>query len=719
MKFSAYFTLISYLMAGTGLVAASLTNAISPVFLVGVGALTFLSFFLNLQGKTINISRFIWNSIAAVILAAGLIDYLLISQSLIDTSVRFLTLLMVAKLFDLKTSRDYAALYLLTFFQLLAAAASTVNLSFLFALALYILTGIWALTLFNLKKEWEERSAPHKEMAKNILGPYFFIVTAGLAVLSLIITLSLFFVIPRMGVGFFPKQTPDTLKISGFSEKIDMGELGPVKLDPAIVMRVKLQPPLPPPLLKGGLGGLYFRGISFDTYNGTQWLQTLNKMMPLKKTQDGVWRLADSISWSEAGSAILTQTILLEPIETNVLFAAWDGAGVSGNFRNVVTDTMGAFYLPTASYSRIEYTAYSLLPASPPPPVPLWGQISNLSPEKGNKGGGKQDYREEVPLQYLQLPDGLERVSDLAIKITSDKKTPLDKATAIEQYLKRNYRYTLNPGIPDRSTRGQEGIGKNPVEDFLFSTKEGYCEQYANAMAVMLRTIGIPSRLVTGFLPGEWNKFGNYLIIRKRDAHSWVEAYMPDAGWVIFDSTPSAEAVGEMPAATSLITLYIDSLKWRWNRYIVNYSFQDQLNFAKAIENKGRSALSKLRWSFNIKSVHYTWKDMLIFVTAAVITAIILIITTRIVWKPKDMAKWPNAPFFYKDMLRLLAQKGRIKKPGETALEFADAADMEEVKAITDIYYNIRFGGHKATDEEQSIISVYLKAIKNYKQQVI
>ena len=424
-------------------------------------------------------------------------------------------------------------------------------------------------------------------------------------------------------------------------------------------------------------------------------------MMPLQRDNSGIWRIKASKSQRVKVPEILTQTILLEAIETNVLFTAWEGVGVSGNFRNVVTDTMDAFYLPATPYSRIEYTAYSLLPAPPKSIV------------------AKQDYWKETPLQYLQLPSGLERVSDLAINIASDKKTPLDKATAIEQYLKRNYRYTLNPGIPDRSIRGQEGIGKNPVEDFLFFTKEGYCEQYANAMAVMLRTIGIPSRLVTGFLPGEWNKFGNYLIIRKRDAHSWVEAYMPDAGWLIFDPTPSAEAVGEMSAATPFITLYIDSLKWRWNRYIVNYSFQDQLNFAKAIENKGQSALSKLRWSFNIKSVHYTWKDMLIFVTAAVIAAIILIITTRIVWKPKDRAKWPKAPFFYKDMLRLLAQKGKIKKPGETALEFADAADREEVKAITDIYYNIRFGGHKATDEEQTILSIHLKAIKNYKQQVI
>jgi transglutaminase-like putative cysteine protease len=408
----------------------------------------------------------------------------------------------------------------------------------------------------------------------------------------------------------------------------------------------------------------------------------------------------DSISGSEG---ILTQKILLEPIETNVLFAAWDGAGVSGNFRNVVTDKMDAFYLPAAPYSRIEYIAYSILPA---PPKSIMA---------------KQDYGKEAPLQYLQLPDGLERASALAINITSDKKTPLDKARAIEQYLKTNYRYTLNPGIPDRSIRGQEGIGKNPVEDFLFFTKEGYCEQYANAMAAMLRSIGIPSRFVTGFLPGEWNKFGNYLIIRKRDAHSWVEAYMPDAGWVIFDPTPSAEAIGVISAATPLLTLYIDSLKWRWNRYIVNYTFQDQLNFAKAMETNMRSLVTQtFRFDFfKAKTLSYRWKDMLIFVTAAVLAIIILIIARRIVWGAKDRARWPKTPLFYKDMLLLLAQKGKIKKPGETALEFADAADIQGIKDITDIYYNVRFGGHKPTDEEQTTISIHLKAIKNYKQQVI
>ena len=367
MRFSQYFIIISHLIACAGLIAVSLTDIINPVFLIGISLVVLLSLFLSIKGRHLTIPRFIWNSLAVIILAAGLIDYLFVSRSLIDVSVRFLTILMAAKLFDLKTNRDYAVLYILTFFQLLSASASTVNISFLFVLALYILTGIWALTIFNLKKDWEEKGTPHKEMAKNILGPYFFITTAGLAGLSLIITLSLFFIIPRMEVGFFSRQTADVLKVSGFSEKVDLGELGPIKLDPTIVMRVEL-----PDYKAYTAPRLYFRGVSFDTYKAAQWQQTIKETMPLKKGQDGVWR-AVSVEWSRIRADILTQIILLEPIETNVLFAASNGIGVSGNFKSVMADRTGSLYLPAPSYSRIEYTAYSILPPPSKPILPEQG----------------------------------------------------------------------------------------------------------------------------------------------------------------------------------------------------------------------------------------------------------------------------------------------------------------------------------------------------------
>lgn len=681
MNFSTYFIIISYLMAAAGLLAVSLTEVINPLFLTAISGVTILSLLLSIKGKPFNIPGFIWNSIAVIILTAALMDYLFVSRSLADVSVRFLTILMVAKLFDLRTNRDYAILYILTFFQLLAASASTINISFLLVLALYILTGIWALTIFTLKKDWEEKKGLHKEPSKNILGPYFFIATAGLAALSLLITLSLFFIIPRMGVGFFSRQTADTVKVSGFSEKVDLGDIGPIKLDPTIMMRVELPGGKTPPLSR-----LYFRGMSFDIYDNAQWQQTIKEKTLLKRDGSGIWRVKQQMAGSED---ILTQTILLEPIETNVIFAASYGIGVSGNFRNVLADSAGSFHLPSPSYSRVEYTAYSVL--SPPPKA--------IFPE--------QDYLTGIEPQYLQVSSGLEMVYGLAKDITADKKTPFEKAAKIEEYLKRNYRYTLTPG---------KGEGKNPVEDFLFYTKEGYCEQYATAMTLMLRAIGIPSRLVTGFLPGEWNKFGNYLIIRQRDAHSWVEAYMPESGWATFDPTPPAEAVGAAPPQTSIITLYFDSLKWRWSRYIINYSLRDQINFAKAFEAKGRSMASKLRWETfgnQFKAVEGYKREILILMTLSLMVLLaLLIVIIRIVRKRAEKAIWHKTPLFYKTMLMFLEKKGKIKKNNETALEFARSINIKEVNVITDIYYKVRFGKHKLKNNEKDKISAYLAVIK-------
>ena len=353
-----------------------------------------------------------------------------------------------------------------------------------------------------------------------------------------------------------------------------------------------------------------------------------------------------------------------------------------------MADRTGSLYLPAPSYSRIEYTAYSILP---PPSKPIL-------PE--------HDYPEGVPSEYLHIPPGLERVSNLARDITMEKTTPFEKAAAIEEYLIKNFHYTLNP---------VKGSGKNPVEDFLFYTKEGYCEQYATTMAMMLRGVGIPSRLVTGFLPGEWNKFGNYLIIRQRDAHSWVETYMPDSGWATFDPTPPAEAVGAMPPATSVITLYIDSLKWKWNRYIINYSFRDQINFAKTVEGKGRSILSNLRWNTLVSQVSTAGglhKNLFIVIAVSMISALIL---TTIIWRlgrPGEETKRSKVPSFYKSMLSILSKKGKIKKAGATALEFARDVNIEEVETITDIYYNVRFGGHRLTEKEQGEIMDYLRSIK-------
>lgn len=124
----------------------------------------------------------------------------------------------------------------------------------------------------------------------------------------------------------------------------------------------------------------------------------------------------------------------------------------------------------------------------------------------------------------------LQRIRDLALQVTAGKDNAYDKAQAIETYLRTNYTYTLSPIQPPRDA--------DPIDYFLFTSKEGYCEYFATAMGDMLRALGIPTRLVNGYGPGSFDeKLGRY-VVRESDAHTWVEVYYPRYGWIPFEPTP-------------------------------------------------------------------------------------------------------------------------------------------------------------------------------------
>ncbi|MFD0715036.1 DUF4129 domain-containing transglutaminase family protein [Paenibacillus sp. GCM10027626] len=146
---------------------------------------------------------------------------------------------------------------------------------------------------------------------------------------------------------------------------------------------------------------------------------------------------------------------------------------------------------------------------------------------------------------YLELPRGLpDRVRDLAISITAEEKTPYEKARAIESYLRSNFRYTNEPDLSKRKS-------DDFVDGFLFEIQEGYCDYFSTSMAVLARSVGIPTRWVKGYssgtlnesefmrmqgMPGESDGQGTYTV-RNSDAHSWVEAYFSGYGWLPFEPT--------------------------------------------------------------------------------------------------------------------------------------------------------------------------------------
>jgi hypothetical protein len=137
---------------------------------------------------------------------------------------------------------------------------------------------------------------------------------------------------------------------------------------------------------------------------------------------------------------------------------------------------------------------------------------------------------------YWSLPRGyrdygaMQRIHELAVQVTAGATNPYDKATAIEQYLRNNFMYTLTPGPPPP--------GVDPEEWFLFSSRAGYCQYFATAMADMLRSLGIPVRLVNGYGPGTYDAQTKKYVVRESDAHTWPEVYFPLYGWIPFEPTP-------------------------------------------------------------------------------------------------------------------------------------------------------------------------------------
>ncbi|MBI5809750.1 MAG: DUF3488 domain-containing protein [Deltaproteobacteria bacterium] len=350
MTFSNYTLAVLYLMAVIGLWSVSLVPAVPPLFAAAGAVAVALSLILNIRKKEV-ISVRLWGWLAAGVVIFFTADYFALEGSLVGSASKALTILLALKLFDIKTGRDYITVYAIVFFQLLAAAASTVSPVFFLILALFIIDVIFAMTIFNIKKDMLSASQSGAEPPPGLLDTPFFVSIIVVSVASIIITFALFFIMPRMGAGFFERKTADTVKVSGFSERVELGTLGRVLLDPAVVMRVEVAGKD----LQGLRRPLHFRGTALDTYDGASWSRKIKGLRMLKKDPAGLFHTAPP----NPGANLLQQDILLEPLDTDVIFAAGRPVAAAGRFPVLKTDESGAVFMESAPYSRIQYRAWS------------------------------------------------------------------------------------------------------------------------------------------------------------------------------------------------------------------------------------------------------------------------------------------------------------------------------------------------------------------------
>jgi transglutaminase-like putative cysteine protease len=173
---------------------------------------------------------------------------------------------------------------------------------------------------------------------------------------------------------------------------------------------------------------------------------------------------------------------------------------------------------------------------------------------------------------YLQVPRIDPAVLRLADSLTAGRETRIDQVRAVEAWLQSEFRYTL-----DLPRTRQDAT----LEGFLFRRRAGHCEYFSTAMAVLLRAKGIPTRNVNGFLGGEWNQNGRYLAVTGNNAHSWVEVWFPEWGWVTFDPTPPADRATVVEGGTGTwawpALFWLDGVEYRWYKWVVDYNLERQL----------------------------------------------------------------------------------------------------------------------------------------------
>src|SRR5258708_5240201 len=605
-----------------------------------------------------------------------------------------LTLVSTGKL-DLLTMLSFAAI--------LASAIFTVDRNFFFLFAVYLLFGV--ATFLSLEIRRGARGAVFPPVQAGPSRERRFHRAMSLAAVSVTVGAiffgsMLFFFFPRFSAGYFARTGFQPSLMTGFTDSVELGRIGELKKDSSVVMRVKTGTPVNYPMLR-------WRGIALSTFDGRRWYSQEKRPELHDAGQDGWILLGSRLDVKVPVVAELQFIVLLQPLASDSLFAPAQVMGLRGNFSNdagtyygsarrstLRMDLAGSIYNPARNYSQVRYEGFSLLPEA--------------RPLKARTAG--TEYPDDIQKLYLQLPPKLDpRIPQLAQKITAAAGNPYDKSVVLESYLRRNFGYTLNlAGKP----------GADPLAQFLFVTKAGHCEYFASAMAVMLRTLGIPSREVNGFLPGEFNDVAGDYIVRASDAHSWVEAYFPGSGWITFDPTPAAN-VSEA-GLFSRLNLYLDWMQLNWNEWVVNYDFAHQIQMAKNVrQNSTDYSESLRRWFRRMQERGMAglteWQRGHRYLSLVLPGALVfLLVVLRFDWI-RSVARWLTlalqmrqptavrnnpqlASRLYAEMLCVLEKRGYARAETQTPGEFAATLSLQPslrsaVSEFTSLYAEARFGG--------------------------
>lgn len=676
------------MLAGTGHLDA--LSSLLGVFTLGAKGL------LLARQKEAQIPERWTTYLTFIYIAFFALDYFVISQAFLAAVVHIVLLLAFLKLFSIHRDRDYLYLALLAFGMVLTAAVLTVDSLFFGFFCVFVLLAVMTFVSMEMRRSWNKAYdsqsdiRSHRDLRRL---PASISRIAVSLVLSIVVgTVVLFFLLPRKAsTGYLGEFAAHNDLSTGFSEDVQLGSIGQIQQSNTVVMHVKFLPGAQIP------GDLHWRGVALKTFDGRRWTTAPGEGQP-QAGKNGIGtffvKSRSPRLFSGHGKQIRYR-VSLEPFGARVFFVLPQALFINGRYQSVRVDSSGTIFNADPLRSVTDYDALSEIP----PPMP-----SNLPDVMDGDEGG----------DYLKVPPDLDpRVVSLAQDITKNQATQFLKASELEHHLSTKYKYTLQ--LPQVSPR-------DPIADFLFHRKEGHCEYFASSMAIMLRTLGIPSRVVNGFHGGEYNDITDSYIVRAKDAHSWVEAYFPGYGWYTFDPTPAS---AEPPSAWNRLYLYADAMSQFWHEWVVNYDTGHQVTLGFAVARQSHSQFEHarnwldssyqgcVRWA-RVARVRFqdhanAWAvgmsiGFSLLMALLVGPKLFSFLRDRRFSRKPALKPHSAATIWYRRTLKLLSKRGIRKSPAQTPQEFIQTVSSVDVKRqlaeFTVHYEKARFGD-SAPDAEK------------------
>lgn len=480
-----------------------------------------------------------------------------------------------------KQTRDYVHLLLMSFFMLLAASVLMPDPEIAVVMLFFMLCAVLVMVLLQIKTESDKaernggadiltldqtdpmQARPRRGFDLGVVNS-----VAGLSAAAVAATIVLFISIPRMEAGLLGRSDPTLFRMD-VSPTVDLARGGRILRTTAAIMRVEF------PDEPGGKfnGPMFWRCASLDLYRDPTWQRQgptpnpnlVNYCLPPREILDSANRRSGFISRpSSPQKRRVRQVVFLQknPEEGVPALTLVQRMQIPQDYaRAALTwDRTADYAIVLSRYSQnwLQYEA--------------WSEIDRYTPEQLRAAPG--NYQSVMtPRDYQLFTSNTlqERSVELARRITQGKSNPYDKVVAVAAYLSQGgFQYTLDiPDLPQRQ----------PMDTFLHETRTGHCELFASAMALMVRSLGIPARVVTGYRGAEWSELERAYTVRQDMAHLWVEVYFIGIGWATFDPSPADAQLASLGRNSLLRFLSRQALvaKMLWYRNVVAFNSRSQL----------------------------------------------------------------------------------------------------------------------------------------------